>query len=569
MGSVKQHSKMIGLTAVAAVFLFTSISFDRAFAQDSTDPVVEGTKTTLTPPPQKRRLKLRKAVPAPEAASTDDTAAADASATQVAVPAPRTEEKPAAPVVRAARTSVPTTETETKPAVAQDEKPASKPLVKPVKKQADQPPVTKPTTDPAAIAATAKPEPVVKAAPPAIAKVEPTTAPATPLVNVPNLAAPVKPAPSTSTVATAAAVAAPAPLPPVRPSDRALAVPRTKSVDLSHGDGTGAADEEEREMYKSGRLKAADAEKIPESANDLYTVTAPRPVLDGANNKVIGNVKKGEKFTVVLPGENFARVRFGDGRVGFVDNSAIVPMEPVAPIQPAKVSKGTPPKPISVLPPTKPSDLEANCDTCDKARAEGPQAIDRKKTKPLSDIAKRLNRQNRLAGLSDSSREPTTNRHGIRSPSAEYVRRAKANAEKEAVRARRPSTWMRKVLGDRLVGGNRSKGSCFSAVKDWLVDMHLAKAHDHTLDNAYDAHKTGYLKKLGLTNILPDMKAKMGGSLQSLAKNAPAGAVLVYDQGRAGHIEVKAGENLFCSDFCSSHPVNTTLARRLIAVYVP
>ncbi|HLE10662.1 MAG: hypothetical protein A2504_12685 [Bdellovibrionales bacterium RIFOXYD12_FULL_39_22] len=73
------------------------------------------------------------------------------------------------------------------------------------------------------------------------------------------------------------------------------------------------------------------------------------------------------------------------------------------------------------------------------------------------------------------------------------------------------------------------------------------------------------LQKAGFTNILKEEKYKT-----LTAYTAPIGAILVYEGGASGHIEVKAGENEFLSDFVGTEPVNDqlNLDRKLIGVYV-
>ena len=60
----------------------------------------------------------------------------------------------------------------------------------------------------------------------------------------------------------------------------------------------------------------------------------------------------------------------------------------------------------------------------------------------------------------------------------------------------------------------------------------------------------------------------MDDNVTLTARDAPVGAVLVYNRGPSGHVEVKAGENEYLSDFKSATPINEYLNRKLIGIYV-
>lgn len=103
-----------------------------------------------------------------------------------------------------------------------------------------------------------------------------------------------------------------------------------------------------------------------------------------------------------------------------------------------------------------------------------------------------------------------------------------------------------------------SKGKCLRYVKLGMMGGGFTKNYSGT-KLARDFGKD--LKSMGFKNLLASDK-----SLN--ARNAPKGAVLVYSGGCCGHIEVKAGEGEYLSDFKSGRPVDEYLSRRLIGVYV-
>lgn len=127
--------------------------------------------------------------------------------------------------------------------------------------------------------------------------------------------------------------------------------------------------------------------------------------------------------------------------------------------------------------------------------------------------------------------------------------------ENEARECRRTSKSVRRRTGLKIRCGNRSKGMCYQAVKNALVDSGMTK-HYLPGNHAYEAHTKGHLKRAGFTN-------KIGSHNEF---NAPVGCVLVYKGGRSGHIETRT-QGGYCSDFCSKSPISTILRRQLVGVY--
>jgi hypothetical protein len=111
--------------------------------------------------------------------------------------------------------------------------------------------------------------------------------------------------------------------------------------------------------------------------------------------------------------------------------------------------------------------------------------------------------------------------------------------------------------------GKRRPGSvaqCWRFVKHGLMGGGYTKSYPGSA-NARDAG--GDLRKMGFKNLLSDPKYKsMNG------RTAPKGAVLVYTGGCCGHVEVKAGDGSYLSDFDGRRPVNESIPRRLIGIYV-
>jgi hypothetical protein len=128
-------------------------------------------------------------------------------------------------------------------------------------------------------------------------------------------------------------------------------------------------------------------------------------------------------------------------------------------------------------------------------------------------------------------------------------------SESEARECRRTSRSVRRSTGAKIRCGNRSKGMCYQAVKNALVDSGMTK-HYLPGNHAYEAHTKGYLKRAGFTNFIGRYSAF----------DAPVGCVLVYSGGRSGHIETRTRGG-YCSDFCRKSPISTLLRRKLVGVY--
>lgn len=363
---------------------------------------------------------------------------------------------------------------------------------------------------------------------------------------------------------------------PARPLARLAARlhrPRSTKVDLSNGDDDGVNDDYEKEQKKLNKITPEDARFIgPATAAD----DTPLYSGGGESAKVIGTVKKGESFSVVYPGEKASRVRFSDGRLGFVDQSKIVrdtsaddevtsPVTPpVPPTQPA-VKKSELPNKQKTTPKKK---LEADCDSCRK-EVKTPKAIDDKKVGGIADVSKHLNRKQAGGSALKKEKHPSA-ADEITKLSKGKVAKLSAAARHQALKPRVPATYLWRRLGRKPVGGNRSKGKCYRAVKEALVQAGIVKGI-WADESAVNAHRRGFLKRMGMKNVMSDVQNKYGRNHITAALNAPAGSVLVYEGGSHGHghIEIKTDAKQYCSDFCSVNPVNHRNTRRLVAIYVP
>ena len=134
------------------------------------------------------------------------------------------------------------------------------------------------------------------------------------------------------------------------------------------------------------------------------------------------------------------------------------------------------------------------------------------------------------------------------------------SVEKLVARLRRNLTKVCTVEGCPKKRNPGSIGKCLRYVKLGMMAGGFTSSYSGT-KHAGDYGRD--LKGMGFKNLLSDSKYK-----GMTARTAPRGAVLVYSGGSSGHIEVKAGENEFLSDFRSARPVNEYLGRRLIGIYV-
>jgi hypothetical protein len=284
------------------------------------------------------------------------------------------------------------------------------------------------------------------------------------------------------------------------------------------------------------------------------TVLRAQPLYStgGRESRQIGTIRPGELFTIVRDQNNFTWVQFADGRSGFLSRTEVKEV--------IEVRRG--PR------------MEANCSDCHVRSVQQP-LIAGQSLRGLGEVAGHLNQQQPQPPQRPGDlRAPVTR---VPTASDEIINVASGRAERLMIEARRqalvcrqPASFLRRRLGSQPICGNRSKGLCYRAVKDALTAAGITRSNLPG-NSAKDAHQRGYLRQAGMRDIMANLRSRHGNNLQAIAQNAPPGAVLVYEGGSHGHghIEIKSGQNEYCSDFCSTRPVNTYLRRRLIGVYVP
>lgn len=111
----------------------------------------------------------------------------------------------------------------------------------------------------------------------------------------------------------------------------------------------------------------------------------------------------------------------------------------------------------------------------------------------------------------------------------------------------------------------QSKGKCSAAVRSACERAGIDAGY--LANNAYDLQKKGLMEKAGFVNMI----------WKYSEASAPLGSVLIYVGGvghRYGHVEVRVNPNLYCSDYCNSHPVSaqsdaTRRGFKLVGVYLP
>jgi hypothetical protein len=316
------------------------------------------------------------------------------------------------------------------------------------------------------------------------------------------------------------------------------------------GDFDGAMDDQEQSDYVRGG--AAPAPQVVAQTPTTGTVVKAQPMYSGgANSRQIGTVRPGDLFTIIQDHTHYTWVRFADGRAGYIRRNEVKEVVGIR-------SGGR---------------LEANCSDCHLRGTQQP-VVGGNSLNGLAQVAGHLahppppRRQGDL-GPAPVTRAPTAGDE-IMNVASGRAERLMIEAKKQALVCRQPASFLRRRYGSRPICGNRSKGMCYRAVKDALTAAGITRSNLPG-ESAKDAHKKGYLRQAGMRDIMANLKSRHGNDLQAVARNAPPGAVLVYDGGSHGHghIEIKAGQNQYCSDFCSTRPVSTYLRRRLIGVYVP
>lgn len=139
---------------------------------------------------------------------------------------------------------------------------------------------------------------------------------------------------------------------------------------------------------------------------------------------------------------------------------------------------------------------------------------------------------------------------------ANFMKRLNAVATANATKCRASA---KSLHGGRVMCGNVSKGMCATGVRETLNTMGLPMGRGNAID------QRGWLRKN--TQVVAE-----GSNLNAnLCQKATPGVVCVYSTTRHsyGHIEIKTGENRFCSDYCSTHSavLNPRGKFKLVGVY--
>jgi hypothetical protein len=119
--------------------------------------------------------------------------------------------------------------------------------------------------------------------------------------------------------------------------------------------------------------------------------------------------------------------------------------------------------------------------------------------------------------------------------------------------------------GQPVPSDGRSQGCCKGAVNDMLVEMGLT-ANRVPGNSATQMAALGNLRNSRGELLFRDVSNEIGRN----SYLAPVGAVLVYNGGPHGHVEVRKPNGEFCSDYCSVRPrdVYSFGSRRLSQVFV-
>lgn len=109
---------------------------------------------------------------------------------------------------------------------------------------------------------------------------------------------------------------------------------------------------------------------------------------------------------------------------------------------------------------------------------------------------------------------------------------------------------------------SKPTGYCLRYVKMGVV----AGTFTETYPAGVSAQLSGETwEELGFRNLLADPKYR-----DMTPYSAPRGAILVYEGGKYGHVEVKASESEFISDYIGEKPIYDELGleRKIIGIYV-
>ncbi|RYZ67076.1 MAG: hypothetical protein EOP05_18235, partial [Proteobacteria bacterium] len=103
--------------------------------------------------------------------------------------------------------------------------------------------------------------------------------------------------------------------------------------------------------------------------------------------------------------------------------------------------------------------------------------------------------------------------------------------------------------GRRKRGGNVSKGMCYQAVKETLIEAGITKDY---IPGEPASGAARYMNAEKFPNGAP-MFVNIAKDLNYDATKTPPGSIIVYKGGRFGHVELKI-KNQYCSDHCNAVP---------------
>ena len=107
----------------------------------------------------------------------------------------------------------------------------------------------------------------------------------------------------------------------------------------------------------------------------------------------------------------------------------------------------------------------------------------------------------------------------------------------------------------------KSTGYCYKYVKLGLLSAGLSSEY---LSGGAAKSSGTHLESAGFINLKKSSKYR-----GMTSRSAPKGAILVYSGGKYGHIEIKAGEREYISDYNAKTPIDQrSSSRKLIGVYV-
>lgn len=299
------------------------------------------------------------------------------------------------------------------------------------------------------------------------------------------------------------------------------------------------------------------------SANAQYLFTSGNIAVRGVADlkaPTVATIAPGESFEVLKWNQFNTRIRMSDGRIGWINKSLLKDIAPAN-------DNGELPSPLKL---TATQDASV-------ATKLAPDTI----TSTGSNSSEVTSSDNPAADYAadyDDVKEAATTTYGTQGNEAmsQILNKLSSEAWKSATKRRKVADF----CGGGYRSGNRSKCMCAQGAKEALVAAGVCKSYPS--GNALQTHKNGTLKA-SCPNLTLSSNKDPG--------KAPAGSVIVYSgyAGRRphnyGHIEIKVpvtaelkkqmgragndlkiGQYMYCSDFCSARPTKTA-HNKVAAIY--